>query len=51
MDEDGSLTWYDGLVFNLSDEETYEIIYKDEDEVYEFELLKDYREGDLQLIM
>ena len=22
MDEDGSLTWYDGLIFNLTDEET-----------------------------
>lgn len=51
INEDGSLAWYDGLVFNLIDRETYEVIYDDEDEVYEFELLQDYRKGDLQLIM
>ena len=51
MDEDGGLAWYDGLVFNLIDEATFEVIYSDEDEVYQFELLEDYHEGDLQLIL
>ena len=34
MDEDDGLAWYDGLVFNLIDEATFEVIYSDEDEVY-----------------
>ena len=51
MDEDGGLAWYDGLVFNFIDEATFEVIYSDEDEVYQFELLEDYHEGDLQLIL
>ena len=51
MDEDGDLAWYDGLVFNLIDEATFEVIYSDEDDVYQFDLLEDYREGDLQLIL
>ena len=51
MNEDGSLEWFDGLVINLISEVTYEVIYNDENEVYQFELLEDYREGDLQLIL
>ena len=47
----GGLAWYDGLVFNLIDEATFKVIYSDEDEVYQFELLEDYHEGDLQLIL
>ena len=51
MDEHGGLAWYDGLVFNLIDKATFKVIYSDEDEVYQFELLEDYHEGDLQLIL
>ena len=51
MDEHGGLAWYDELVFNLIDEAIFEVIYSDEDGVYQFELLEDYHEGDLQLIL
>jgi len=55
MSEDNSLDWYDGLAFNLTDEVTYEVIYYDGDEVYQFELymyvLEEYHEGNLKLIL
>ena len=29
----------------------FEVVYSDEDEVYQFDLLADYREGDLKLVV
>ena len=48
LDEDGNLEWYNGVVVGRSNETEFEVVYSDEDEVYEFDLLADYREGDLK---
>ena len=50
-DEDGSLTWYEGLVVgHLPDTRTFEVLYFAEDEICEFELLEDYSKNDLKLL-
>ena len=50
-EEDGSLTWYEGLVIgHLSDAQTFEVVYFGEDEICEFELLEDYSKNDLKFL-
>ena len=45
-EEDGSLTWYEGLVIgHLSDAQ---VVYIGEDEICGFELLEDYSKNDLK---
>ena len=49
--EDGGLSWYNGLVVgNIPDSNFFEVIYFGEHEIYEFELLDDYHNGDLELV-
>lgn len=48
---DEKLTWYEGRVTNRNNETGhFEVIYKDDDDVYEFNLLEDIANGDLLLI-
>ena len=50
-EEDGSLTWYDGLVVgHISETELFEVIYFGEDVICEFELLEDHGKGDLEFL-
>ena len=50
-EEDGSLTWYEGLVIgHLSNAQTFEVVYFGEDEICEFELLEDYSKNDLKFL-
>ena len=50
-EENGDLTWYEGLVVGkIPDSELFEVIYFGEEEVYEFELLEDFHKGDLKLL-
>ena len=50
-EEDGSLTWYEGLVVgHLPDTQTFEVVYFGEDEICEFELLEDYGKNDLKFL-
>ena len=46
--DDGSLTWYDGLVIGFNDVE-FEVIYYGEEDTCEFDLLSDFSKGDLQI--
>ena len=49
--EDGGLSWYNGLVVgNIPDSNFFEVIYFGEHEIYKFELLDDYHNGDLELV-
>ena len=48
LDEDGNLEWYNGVVVGRINETEFEVVYNDE--VYQFDLLADYREGDLKLV-
>ena len=48
LDEDGNLEWYNGVIVGRSDETEFEVVYSDQDEVYQFDLLADYCEGDLK---
>ena len=44
-EEDGSLTWYDGLVVgHLPDTQSFEVVYFGEDEIREFELRRLWQE-------
>ena len=50
-EEDGSLTWYDGLIVgHLPDTQSFEVVYFREDEICEFELLEDYGKNDLKFL-
>ena len=50
-EEDGSLTWYEGPVIgHISDAQTFEVVYFEEDEICEFELLEDYSKNDLKFL-
>ena len=51
LDEDGNLEWYNGVVVGRINETESEVVYSDEDEVYQFDLLADYREGDFKLVL
>ena len=42
---------YNGVVVGRINETEFEVVYSDEDEVYQFDLLADYREGDLKLVL
>ena len=41
---------YNGAVVGRINETEFEAVYSDEDEVYQFDLLADYHEGDLKLV-
>ena len=51
LNEDGNLEWYNGVVVGRANETEFEVVYSDEDKVYQFDLLADYREGDLKLAL
>ena len=48
--EDGSLTWYDGLVIGVNNMES-EVLYYGEEDVCEFDLLHDFAKGDLEEVV
>ena len=50
FEEDGSPTWYNGLVGHISDTKIFEVMYFGEDEICEFELLEDYSKNDLKFL-
>lgn len=49
QNEDGSFTWYDGLVIGINSME-FEVIYYGEEDVCEFDLLYDLSKGDLEIV-
>lgn len=49
QNEDESLTWYKGLVVGINNMES-EVIYYGEEDICEFDLLRDYSKGDLEII-
>lgn len=51
LDEDGNPEWYNGVVVGWTNETEFEVVYSDEDEVYQFDLLTDYHEGDLKFVL
>ena len=51
LDEDENLESYNGVVVGRINETEFEVVYSDEDEVYQFDLPADYREGDLKLVL
>ena len=52
FNEGGQLVWYDGTVLHMSSSETneYEVKYDEDDDVYCFPLLDDFKNGDLQIV-
>ena len=46
--EDGDLTWYNGLVIGFNNTE-HEVIYSGEETIYQFNLFKDFSNGDLKI--
>ena len=51
LDEDGNLEWYNGVIVGRISETEFEVVYSDEDEVYQFDLLADYHGGDLKIVL
>lgn len=50
-DEEGCLTWYEGLVVaKAPDSDLFEVMYFGEEEISEFELLQDFHTNDLKCI-
>ena len=49
-EQDSTTTWYHGLVVGAPEPQLFEVIYFGE-EIYEFDLLQDYNDGDLELLL
>ena len=48
-DQDGIFSWYDGFVVGMNDSE-HEVIYREEETIFQFDLLQDLMKGDLKIV-